>query len=257
MPGGSAGSPMSVAGEAGRMQERDYASATMAMHDHLSRIAPGMCPMSPPVGEAQKPGRPVPEAVGMPVPHKAKASKADRAAAKAAARAKAARKAANVAARKAKAEKRKLRRQALKAAAAAPVLPPVAPEVPAVLDADAVAAAVKAVTAPLVRRIERQDKALRKNQKVLNAIAGQPDTTQAPFRGAGITKTSAAPSVTAPRTAAEAAELAQASNIRRLQKQWRDSYNPAEREAAWQELTTQLGINPMTGTPDNTHPFRT
>ena len=130
MPGGSAGSPMSVAGEAGRMQERDYASATMAMHDHLSRIAPGMCPMSPPVGEGQKPGRPVPGAVGMPVPHKAKASKAERAADKAERRAKVARKAATAAARKAKAEKRKLRRQALKAATATPAVLPAPAEPP-------------------------------------------------------------------------------------------------------------------------------
>ena len=189
-------------------------------------------------------------------PHKAKASKAEKAAQRAQRKARAAQKAAKSAQRKARAQRR---RMALKAAGVTtPVLPgdvPDVPATPATLDAEAITAAVKAATAPLAKRIAAQDKALRRNQKVLDAIAGQPDTSQAPFRGAGVYKASAAPA--APQTAAEAAALAQTSHIQRLNKQWRDSYNPAEREAAWQELTAQLGINPMTGAPDTTHPFRT
>jgi hypothetical protein len=236
--------------------------------------------MSPPVGTGQKPPpHPVPEAVGTPVPHRAKASRADKAAAKAAARVKTAKKAARAAARKADARRRKVQSQVLKGKlgvdegrvkigleplgtpgtaikgvlASAPLLP--AAEASA-LDTESVAAAVKAATAPLAKQLKAQARTLRKNQKVLDAVAGQPDTTGAPFRGAGVyNKASAAPA--APQTAAEAAAQAQTGNIQRLQKQWRESYNPAEREAAWQELTAQLGINPMTGTPDTNHPFRT
>ena len=91
---------------------------------------------------------------------------------------------------------------------------------------------------------------------MLDAIAGQPDTSQAPFRGAGVYKqASVAPA--APLTAAQSAEQAQTANLVRLHKQYKDSYNPVEREAARRELTAQLGIDPMIKTPDTTHPYRT
>ena len=40
-----------------------------AMHDHLSRRFPDVCPMSPAMGHTQKPAPGVPEAVGAPTPH--------------------------------------------------------------------------------------------------------------------------------------------------------------------------------------------
>lgn len=122
-----------------------------------------------------------------------------------------------------------------------------APPVAAALDADALRDAVKAATAPLLKRQARQDKALRKQGKVLNAIAEQPDTSGAPFRGVATMKqTSVAPA--GPRTAAESAEQAQTAQLQRLSKMWKESWNPVEREAAYAELTKHLGISPMTST---------
>lgn len=268
VPEGSAGRPEAVS-YAG-MQQRDYEAARSAMHDHLSRIAPGMCAMSPPMGSTQKPGHPVPEAVGGPVPHRAgKASRADKLAAKA----RKAKKAAKAAQRKADARRRKIGERVLKGKlspeeaqaqlgitvkAAVPSIPAAGPLAEASapvqhLDPDALAAALKSATAPLVKRIKAQDKAIRKNQKVLDAVAGQPDTSQAPFRGTGVYKASAAP--VAPQTVAEASAMAQNANIQRLRHDWRNSHIPEVREAAYKELTAQLGINPMTQNPAIQNPF--
>ena len=269
--------PESRAMTASGMQQRDYEQAVSTMHDHLSRIAPGMCPMSPPLGHTQGPAHPVPAAVGGPEPHSAKASKADRAALKAKRKARLAKKAARAAALKARARRRKVQAMVVKGAlsvdearvklglepfgtpettqkavftAAGPVP---ADEAPAT---EALIAAVKAATAPLVKRIREQEKTARKTAKLVAAIGDQPDTRNAPFRGAGtyVNKTSAAQA--GPRTPAEAAALAQTGNLQRLAEQTK-SYNPVEREAARRELAAQLGVTPMTGTPDTTHPFRT
>jgi len=113
---------------------------------------------------------------------------------------------------------------------------------------------VKAATAPLAKRIRQQEKTARKTAKLVEAIGDQPDTRHAPFRGAGVYKASGA--VAPPRTAAEAAELAQTAQLRLLKEQTQ-SYNPVQREAARRELQAQLGVTPMTGQPDTTHPFRT
>jgi hypothetical protein len=259
MPTGPAGAPQSRAEGAMAMHARDYDQAVSAMHDHLSRIAPGMCPMSPPMGSTQKPAPQVPEAVGGPEPHKAKASKADKAAKRAARKARTAKKAARVAAQKARRQRKAGRLAAEKAAAPgtlAPILP-VPVDAPPALDADTITAAVKAAVAPLAKRQRAQDRALRKQRTVLNAIAGQPDTSRAPYRGAGgaITKASAGPA--APQTAAEAAALAQTGHLQRLHHDWRHSHIPEVREAAYAELTAHLGLSPMTNNPTPMNPFTT
>ena len=252
----SVGQPANVP-YAGTMRDNAQHSLS-AMHDHLSRRFPDVCPMSPEVAEVQKPGRPVGEPVGGPVPHGIKASKADRAASKAAAKAKAAKKAAVAAKRKA-ARQRKQERAVAKAAQ--PYVSPVTSTAPgevtyvppaATLTADDVTAAVKAAQAPLLKRIARQEKTARKTAKLVAAIGDQPDTSQAPFRGAGSAyKASAAPA--APQTVAEAAALAQATQLQQYASDWRNSPDPDRREMAWKAMTQTLGINAMP-TSDPTKP---
>ena len=86
---------------------RDNAAQAMAaMHDHVSRMFPDVCPMSPDPEHAQKPAPPVAAGVGGPEPHAGKASKK-------AAKAKA-KKAAKAQARKTAAKRRRLEAQVLK-----------------------------------------------------------------------------------------------------------------------------------------------
>ena len=60
------------------------------------------------------------------------------------------------------------------------------------LDPEAIKAAITEANAPLLERIAAQDKTLRKQRKAIDAIASQPDTSQAPLRGvAAVNKTSA------------------------------------------------------------------
>ena len=159
-------------------------------------------------------------------------------------------------------KQRRLGRQVLKGAIGvdqaraklgkAPVTKAAAPEpevtqpVTSLPEPDVIAKAVKAATAPLLKRQARQDKALRRQAKVLDAIADQRDTSAAPFRGAGVAKmTSAAPAGSL--TAAQSAEQAQTAHLQRLHHEWRSNPNPEMREAAYREMTAQLGLNPMTG----------
>ena len=236
---------------------RDNArQALSAMHDHVSRVFPDVCPMSPAMGDTQKPGHPVPDAVGGPEPHKGKTAKpkptrAERKAAQAQKAAKTAKVKADQARKAAKAQVRK---------AAAAVLPVPTEPVPVAPDATPdIAAIVKAATRPLLKRQAKQDKRLRLLTKTASAIADQRDTSGAPFRGAGVAKTMTSAAPAGPLTAAKSAEQAQTAHLQRLHSQWRNSYNPAEREAAYREMTTILGISPSTPSSDfnSAHPFTT
>jgi hypothetical protein len=230
---------------------RDNARQAMtAMHDHISRVFPDVCPMSPEITGAQKPAPQVPEGVGGPAPHSAKALKA----------AKAARKAARVQAAR---QRRKLERRVLAGTisvtkarkrlglpaqkAAGPAAAKAAGAAPA-LDTDVLKAAIAEATAPLLRRAAKQDKAIRKQRKALGAIASQADTSAAPFRGVALAPKTSAPPAGA-LTAAATVELAKAAELNRLRDAWRNSSDPKEREAAYSGLLDQLGltpVNPMT-----------
>jgi len=95
---------------------------------------------------------------------------------------------------------------------------------------EALAAAVKAATASLAKRM---DKRLRKQAKVLDAIAGQPDTSQAPFRGTALTKSSS-PAGTA---VAKSAEQTMAeAQYARLYHEWATTTDPAAQEALTRAL---------------------
>jgi hypothetical protein len=108
-------------------------------------------------------------------------------------------------------------------------------------DADIIKAAVAEANAPLLERIAGQDKALRKQRKALDAIAGQTDTRHAPNRGVVLTKASSAPA--APMTASVAAEQVQLAELQRLRWTTLNSPDPAMREAARRDLDTKLGLD--------------
>ena len=235
---------------------RDNARQAMtAMHDHISRVFPDVCPMSPEPHDVQKPAPPVPAGVGAPEPHAAKSAKA---------KAKARRKGAG---KKGKARLTKSAK-AQTAKRAAPPVPDPAPALAAGLAApgpDALKAALAEMAVTLGadlrksvgkqfrardRKIRAQDKALRKVARTADAIAGTRDTTGAPYRGASAAKSATTTLTSAPagpRTAEQAAELAKSAYIQRLNQEYRDSWNPVDRENARRELTAQLGIDPMTG----------
>ena len=229
---------------------RDNARQAMtAMHDHISRVFPDVCPMSPQVTGIQKPAPQVPEGVGGPAPRSGKKS------AKANARKQ----------RKALAAKRRrLEREVLKGtmsvkqarrklglkakgASPVPVTKAAAPTVlPPVIDLDVIKAAVTEATAPLLERQARLEKDNRKLRKVADAIAGQADTSQAPLRGVALTKASAAPAV--PQTATASAERVQMAELQRLHYVSRTSPDPGMREAARRDLETKLGLDSVTST---------
>lgn len=246
--------------------------ARAVVHDHIAGTYPDLCPMSPHPGDGQKPAPQVPPAVGGPVPgtHTGKASKAARAAEKA----RRAKKAARAQARKAATMRRKVERQVLKGALTVdagraklglepfaipettpPILP--VPADPQLTYAETVEAAVKAATTPLAKRLARQDKALRKQAKVLDAIASQPDTTSAPFRGAGVAKSTTATMAPAgPADMTSSAEQAQVAKYMRLLNEWRTTSIPENQEAAWQEMQAMLGTAPLTGHDNQMTPLR-
>jgi hypothetical protein len=233
---------------------RDNARQAMtAMHDHISRVFPDVCPMSPHVGEGQKPAPAVPEGVGGPAPRSGKKTATATA-----------RKQRKALARKRRRLERKVlkgtmsvkqarRKLGLKAKAAPPVAKALktagqareqaaAVAVPPVLDAGVIKAAVAEACAPLLERIAGQDKTLRKQRKAIDAIAAQPDTSQAPLRGVTLTKASAAPAAQ-PQSATATAERVQMAELQRLHYVSRNSPDPGMREAARRDLELKLGLD--------------
>jgi hypothetical protein len=240
---------------------RDNARQAMtAMHDHIAHVFPDVCPVSPDVGDIQKPAPQVPEGVGGPAPRSGKkTAKAVKAAARKHRRALAA-------------KRRRLERKVLKgtmtvkqarrelglktkpgkpvkltAAAKAAAAPVPVPLAAGLLDTDVIKAAVAEACAPLLERQARLERDNRKLRKVADAIAGQADTTHAPLRGVTATKASAAPA--APRTATATAEQVQLAELQRLQYVSRTSPDPGMREAARRDLENKLGLGSTTTQP--------
>ena len=248
---------------------RDNARQAMtAMHDHISRVFPDVCPMSPDVSGIQKPAPPVPEGVGGPAPRSGK--KTAKAGARKQRRA--------LAAKRRRLERRVLkgtmtvkqarRKLGLKTKAAKPVPVTKAADTTAalakalkgagwtqeqvdslsgapagpVLDAGVIKAAVAEACAPLLERQARLEKDNRKLRKVADAIAGQADTSQAPLRGVTLTKASAAPAAQ-PQTATATAERVQVAELQRLNYVAHNSPDPGMREAARRDLDQKLGLS--------------
>jgi hypothetical protein len=249
------------------------AHAISAMHDHLSHIFPDVCLMKPSDNDFR---HPVPTPEGAPSVTPAPGT---RKAAKKTAKARA-RKAAAAQRKTAKAQaakRRKLERKVLKGkmtvntarakmgyeplpdetVTKAATAPGEAPPAAAAFDPEA----LKAAVAPLVKRLKQQDKALtaqgkalKKVRKTADAIASQPDTSSAPFRGVALTKTTA-PAVQAPSSAGYA-EHAQLNQLRLLQQEAYNSPDPGARVAAMAELDRALGIAPMPANDTTPIPMR-
>lgn len=104
------------------------------------------------------------------------------------------------------------------------------------LDAEIIKSAVASAIAPLTDVIQAQKTRIDEQQKVLEAIADQPDPLTAAFTGIAMNpvRKSARPAAVA--TIAENAERTQQMIKRRLMHTARTSEDPFEREAAWSEL---------------------
>jgi hypothetical protein len=218
-----------------RNAQRDSAkSAMQAMHDHIAQTFPDLCPMGAPglAGAAPAGERPVPVPVGKSedtVEDTELAVKAQKLIEKA--------------------------RKAAKAAGLADVFTesaPAAAEAPEVaaapaFDPEIVKSAVAEATAPLVEQLVEAQKALKKQQKRLDALADIPDPRDAPFKGLAmknVANKSAAGVPVAATTVAENAERTQMALMEALKVQANTNPDPAQREAAWGQLYKMMGVNP-------------
>lgn len=214
--------------------------AMSVLHDHISATFPDLCP----IHGAEDIGRhPVPTPQGVPDTHPAPGAKKARKAGKAA-KVKARKQ------RKAAAAKRlRMGRRVLKGAltveqaraklglepvAAKTATAPAAEPAAAALDPGALKAAMAEANAPLLERLAAQDKRLRKQAKALDAIASQPDTSAAPFRGVAATKTPAAPA--GPLGVTKSAAQTEDPMLAMLYDVWRNTPDPLQQEAAWAEI---------------------
>jgi hypothetical protein len=111
----------------------------------------------------------------------------------------------------------------------------------------AIEAAVTKAMTPLLERIDAQDKALAENQRVLDAIADQPDPSTAAFSGLAFQPVNKSRRPAGVTEVAESAARAQAMIRRNLEHTYSTHSNPYIREKAAEALA-QLGVEaaPMT-----------
>ena len=107
----------------------------------------------------------------------------------------------------------------------------------------AIEAAVSKAVGPLLEKIQAQDTRLAETQRVIDAIADQPDPSTAAFSGVAFnpvrTKAARPAGVAAQ---AEIAERTQQMMIRHLQEKYNASSDPAEREAYYRTLAKMRGM---------------
>jgi len=230
------------------------------MHDHIASTFPDLCPMAGPgrMGEPPSHARPVPVGVGGPVPHGATKA-AGPAGPDEFEQAEAAARAARKAARK---QQRELLDAIIKgevtvedARARLGMEPPPAPATKAAgvtaihssvpgaevvydqgakaFDPDLIKSAVAEAQAPLLERLDAQ-------QRLLDAMADQPDPRVAAYRGVALNKTSAAPAglLDSPQRPAGAQDAA----YKAMYDQWRNSPDPELREDALGFLMERAGL---------------
>jgi hypothetical protein len=101
------------------------------------------------------------------------------------------------------------------------------------LPADIIKTAIADAIAPLVDKIEKQDKTISEQEARWEAAANLPDPKTASWTGLALNK-NARPAGVA--TIAENAERTQVAHLRQAHRVWRTSENPFEREAARAEL---------------------
>jgi len=244
-----------------RVQRQNAAQAMRSMHDHIAATFPDLCPMHGPgrMGEPPSHARPVPVGVGGPVPHGAtKAAEPAPAGPDEFDRAEAEARAARKAAKK---QRRELGDAILKGAisvedaqrrlglnpdtvmervpvtkAASVQGEVVTPEASKAFDPDLIKSAVAEAQAPLLERLDAQ-------QRLLDAMADQPDPRVAAYRGVALTKTSApAGLLNNPERPAGVQDAA----YRAMHDQWKHSPDPELRENALAFLMKHTGLSQNT-----------
>jgi hypothetical protein len=98
---------------------------------------------------------------------------------------------------------------------------------------DLIKSAVAEAQAPLIERLDAQ-------QKLLDAMADQPDPRVAAYRGVALNKTTAPPAgmLDSPERPAGVQDVA----YKAMYEQWQNSTDPEQRENAWKFLTERLGL---------------
>jgi hypothetical protein len=249
-------------------QRANARQAMASMHDHIAMTFPDLCPMHGPgrMGEPPSHARPVPAGAGGPVPHGAsKAAEGGEDEAAIVAKGTLTPDEARQAAAGETADRKKLRRklekavlkgdipidEARKQLGLAPFGFPVAitgevtelepaalkaaGAISAAVDPEIIKAAVADATAPLIERLDAQ-------QKILDAIADQPDPRVEAYRGPVFNKTSAPPAAQ-PMTAAGYEDRVRTAVVKTMYDQWRNSPVAELREEAWNFLLKEAGID--------------
>lgn len=224
--------------------------AMAAMHDHIAQTFPDICPAftGSPYGDDAPPApKPVPVGVGSPAPHGAPAMKADK---KLRRRMEKAVLAGELTLEQAQAELGITPRAALPLV---PINKAVEPDVAkaAVLDTAAVEALVtKAVGAAVAARDEAHAaelgelrKALKKQGKALDVIAGQAEPG-GPYKGMALLGKMQTSVPEAP-IATGRVERTQDALVKVLWEQFRNDPDPMQREVAWSEITKMHGIGTL------------
>jgi hypothetical protein len=254
-----------------RMQRDNARQAMTAMHDHIARTFPDVCPMLGP-GHMGQPGagtRPVPVGVGGPVPHGAsKATAGGDTTVTITAQGGAA---ADETAPITRITPKQLRRRLEKAVFAGEMtldeahaklgIQPSAPEpvalkvatapLVAAIDPEVIKAAVTEAIGPALAQrdaehadeLEKVRKELKGLRKVADAIADQPDPNVTAYRGVALmgppaTK-AAAPAGGA---MADRAERAQQTLFNAMYEQWRTASSPEDREIAFDAMKDMTGL---------------
>ncbi len=263
-----------------RMQRDNARQAMTAMHDHIARTFPDVCPMLGP-GHMGQPGagtRPVPAGVGGPVPHGASKADGESGGSSDAVPAETA--------PITRVTPKQLRRRLEKAVlagemdldearttlgllplvrdgvtvesvalktATAPLVAAVDPEMIKAAVTEAIGPALAQRDAEHADEMEKVRKELKGLRKVADAIADQPDPNVTAYRGvalagpAALQKTS--PSQAGGAMMADRAERAQATLFNAMYETWRTASNPEDREIAFDAMKDMTGLNfrnPMT-----------
>jgi hypothetical protein len=252
-----------------RMQRDNARQAMTAMHDHIARTFPDVCPMHGP-GRMGEPGagtRPVPAGVGGPVPHGAsKASDGGDTTFTAQGGA-----AADETAPITRITPKQLRRRLEKAVFAGEMtldeahaklgIQPSAPEpaalkvatapLVAAIDPEVIKAAVTEAIGPALAQrdaehadeLEKVRKELKGLRKVADAIADQPDPNVTAYRGVALMGPPATKTVApAGGAMADRAERAQQTLFNAMYEQWRTASSPEDREIAFDAMKDMTGL---------------
>ena len=112
-------------------------------------------------------------------------------------------------------------------------------------DPEVIKAAVAEAVSPLMERLDKADKRLKEQGKVLDAIADQPDPNVTAYRGVALGSPATLKASSPPAAGAmmsDRAERAQATLFNAMHEQWRTAVNPEDREYAWDAMKEMTGL---------------